>query len=144
MKTLKIVAVETDLRTAIEKSSYAFGLRLYASSEFHRKENNLRGVKEFYLVPNEINKKDLDIYYITTFLNKKTGRYRILHKFSWTSMLHNGGAGLCSIISDDNMDIKVTSGMENRKKVEAGDSIIIGDTKYERDQFRGNNYFWTC
>ena len=125
MKTLKITQTETDLRSAIEKSSQAYGLTAYAPSELNRKIKTLEYVNRFYLVPEG---DRIEIYYKVTFKKQlpggETTKYSILHKFSWTSCLHNRAAAICEIDQENN-------------------EIRIGDYKYNRDDLRRNFILWT-
>ena len=142
MKTLEIKAIETDLRSAIEKSEHAYGLTTYASYELTRKEKLLENVKEFYLVPSQSKENEMTIFYVHSFKGKN-GIYRTLKEFSWIGCLHNGAAALCNISSNNPWKLKIANGIEKREKVEVGDVIVFGVYQYDRDQLRGDNRFWT-
>ncbi len=141
MTTHPIISVETNAKAAIEKSAHAYGLSYYAAHTVESKIEMLEKVKEFYLTPSHDGK--LDMYYVVAIKNKK-GCYRVLHKFSWSSCVHSGAAALCSIIGKaPNHTVKIASTVEKRIKAEAGDTLVIGDYEWNRDDLRKQHFFWT-
>jgi hypothetical protein len=99
-----------ELEQAILKSDQSFGLTTYARSEFTRKQKMLLRAVETPLMLCD----DGSLWYLTT--------DRILHKFSWLGMLHNGLAAVVKIHDDH---------------------ILIGEYQYDREKLRESGYNWT-
>lgn len=122
-KNLFIEKIFIDFDEAIRASNKAYGLDAYAQSEIVSRRKLLSNVKKFYL------DTDGNIWYVTDFINRKTGgKYSILHKFSWISCIHNGSAAIVKLYEFDN---------------EIPPLFKFSDNRYDRESLRGQGIMWT-
>lgn len=130
-RTIKIVKKSKNLRELIEASKKnRDGISYYNKTDVERKlnpgtgysyNNNKMEMLMAYLGDDD------EVYYIL-----KVDDYRILHKFSWSSCIHNGAAALVWI-NDEKFPCE-----------DLQNTIQISKYMFDRETLRTGNTLWTC